>query len=200
MAVPRVPGVPSLRSYAISSIALLALDAVRIILGQTETRWGIFLAGLPVLVMDSTVSFELKQDFPISDYPVESGGFQTYNKVQLPKDIRMRFSAGGSESNRQAFLTSINAVINTTDLYDVVTPEEVYLNYCFTHRDFTRTSQNGVGLIVVDLWLTEVREKASATFTNTQQPGVSAPRSNGVVQSQPLPDLVQPATVTQGMQ
>lgn len=183
-AVPNVPGVPSLRAYSISSTVLLVSDAVRALLGPFATRWGIFRNGIPVIISDNAISFELKQDFPISDYPVEAGGFQSYNKVQLPGDIRMRFSAGGSELNRQVFLASIDAVIRTTDLYDVVTPEKVFLDYCFSHRDWQRNAKNGVGLIVVDLWLTEIRETATSTYTNTQQPGVAGQQSGGLVQPQ----------------
>lgn len=181
--IPNVPGVPSLTSYLASAVTLLVADTIGLISSILfGPQWGIFLNGVPVLVADSTVSFEFRQDFPISDYPTEQGGFQSYNKVQLPADIRMRVAAGGSEFKRQAFLDSIDRVINTTDLYDVVTPEKVYLSYCFTHRDFRRSATNGVGLIIVDLWLTEVRVSSAATFTNTQQPGNAGAQALGNVQ------------------
>src|SRR5215469_5882183 len=42
--------------------------------------------GLPTIfpVAASFVDVEYKQDWPISDYPVEQGGFQSYDKVRLP--------------------------------------------------------------------------------------------------------------------
>lgn len=186
MGVPNVPGVPALRLYSAVSFVLLTRDLIRTFGGRFFTQWGIFKGGVPVLAADNQISFELKQDLPLSDYPVEKGGFQSYNKVQLPADIRTQFSAGGSEANRQAFLASINAVINTTDVYDVVTPEVVYLGYNFSHRNFYRTAKAGVGLITVDLWLTEIRQTATATFPNTQQPGIAGPQALGAVQPQSL--------------
>jgi hypothetical protein len=183
-AVPNVPGVPKLRSYSVFSAVILIADLVRNLTGISLSQWGIYRNGIPVLIADSAVSFELRQDFPVSDYPVEAGGFQNYNKVTLPSEIKMRFVAGGSLLNRQIFLQSIEAVMNTTDLYDIVTPEKVYLGYNFTHRDLSRAANRGVGLIAVDLWLTEIRQTATATFTTTQQPGVAGPQAAGNVQPQ----------------
>ena len=182
--VPNVAGVPPLASFAEDVVGLLVADAIGLLLGSSTPQWGIFLDGLPVIAAENTISFEYKQDFPVSDYPVEDGGFQSYDKVQLPGDIRMRFSCGGSVEDRQNFLASIDAVMNTTDLYDVVTPEAVYLSYNFVHRDFRRTAQNGVGLIVVDIWLTEIRVTSTATFTNTQQPGNAGQQNIGNQQPQ----------------
>lgn len=181
-AVPNVLGVPRLSSYSIGDAVLLVADGILASLFSSSPSWGIFRNGLPVIDSDSTVSFELKQDFPISDYPVEKGGFQSYNKVQLPTDIRVSVAGGGSDASRQVFLASIDAVMNTTDVYDVVTPEKVYTGYNFSHRDFRRTAHNGVGLITVDLWLIEIRATATANFQSTQQPGVAGQQGLGNVQ------------------
>lgn len=190
MSIPKVPGVPNLASYAASSILLMISDAVNLIIGSQQNLWGIFLDGDLVLESDSMVSFDLRQDLPISDYQVEEGAFQSYDKVQLPVEIRVRVSAGGDIANRQRFLQSIDAVMNTTDLYDVVTPEEVYVGYNFTHRDFRRQGDQGNGLIVVDLWLTQVRESAQSTFSNTQTPGAAGQQNTGNVQPQTPSDTV----------
>ncbi len=190
MAIPKVPGVPSLASYAASSIALLIADAINIVFGAPQSLWGIFLDGEVVLESDSMVSFDLRQDLPTSDYQIEEGSFQSYDKVQLPTEIRVRVSAGGDLARRQRFLQSIDAVMNTTDLYDIVTPEAVYLNYNFTHRDFRRQSDQGNGLIVVDLWMTEIRESSQTTFSNTQTPGAAGQQNSGNVQPQTPNDTV----------
>lgn len=184
--VPNVPGVPPLTSYSAQTAVLLFADALIFAFQSLFPRWGIFRNGIAVIDFDSMLTFELKQDFPISDYPVEGGGFQSYNKVQLPTDIRVSVAAGGSESRRQSFLDSIDAVMNTTDLYDIVTPEQVYLSYCFAHRDFRRSSKNGVGLITVDLWLTEIRVSAQASFQQTQQPAEAGQQGTGNVQPQAI--------------
>ena len=94
----------------------------------------------------------------------------------------IRRTAGGSVANRQAFLASIDAVMNTTDLYDVVTPEQVYVGYNFTHRDFKRTADRGAGMIIIDVTFQEIRSSQAAAFSNTQQPGSAGQQGVGNVQ------------------
>jgi hypothetical protein len=130
----------------------------------------------------SVVDFEYKQDWSVSDYPVEQGGFQSYDKVQLPGDIRMRVAAGGSSSNRQALLDIVAGLANSIELFNVYTPEETYVNYNVTHYDYARKANSGAGLIIVDIWLTEIRVTATSAFSNTQQPGNSGQQSLGPVQ------------------
>lgn len=188
--VPKVPGVPSLGSYAASALTILIDDVINLVFGGTANVWGIYLDGSQVIEADSMAAFDLRQDLPTSDYQVEEGAFQSYDKVQLPAEIRVRVACGGDIAARQRFLASIDAVMNTTDLYDVVTPEEVYQGYNFTHRDFRRTGDQGNGLITVDLWLTQIRESSQATFTNTQTPAAAGQQNSGNVQPQTPNDRV----------
>lgn len=182
--VPNAPGVPALASFGADVVALISDDLSFAFAGNGAPEWGVFLNGVPVLENDNVIQFEFKQDTPVSDYPQEEGAFQSYDKVQLPGDIRLRVSAGGSVSNRQAMLQSITDVFNTTDLYDVLTPEQVFVGYNFTHRDWRRRAGD-VGIIAVDLWLTEIRVTSTATFSNTQQPGDAGQKNSGNVQPQP---------------
>lgn len=136
----------------------------------------------PLVIFDSMVTFSYKQDYSISDYPVEDGGFQSYDKVQHPADIRIRLAKGGSDFDRQVFLDLLDSVMNTTALYDIVTPDKIYLGYNFVHRDFDRAADHGVGLLLVDLWMTEVRVTSTSTFTNTISPANAGQQGIGLVQ------------------
>lgn len=181
--VPNVPGVPPLTSYAEQTIAFQLADAAALLGLFAIPQWGIFQNGQPILAAganaDNQVSFDYKQDWPISTYPVEEGQFQTYDRVQLPAEIRCRFAAGGDPTNRQNFLQTINALMNSgTTLFDIVTPEETYIGYSPTHRDFSRAAEN-VGLIVVDIWMTEIVQTATSTYQNTQQPGYAGQQGSG---------------------
>lgn len=183
--VPNVPGVPALSSYSATGIVLLLADVVGAIFGiLLPTQWGIFLDGIPVLSYDNQVSFEYSQDWRISTYPVEQGSFQSYDKVQMPSEIRCRFSAGASVTNRQEMLQSIDEVMNTTDLYDVVTPEIVYLGYNFVHRDYNREASR-VGLVEIDVFLMEVLETATAQFQDTLSPTTAGQVGLGNVSANP---------------
>lgn len=223
--VPRVLGVPPLTSFAAAPLALLVADAVRSIAGALQPRWGIYLDGEPVIASSvssllgfgslasaldslgdlvgagrisnqfSMVDFEYKQDASISDYPVEQGSFLSYNKVQSPYAVRARVAAGGSESNRQALIDAAQAAANTLDLYDVVTPEAVYRSCNVDHIDYKRSSTRA-GLIVMDIWLTEVRVTATAAFSTTKQPTAAGQQGLGNVQPRDLTS--QEATAASG--
>jgi hypothetical protein len=193
--VPQLPGVPDLSSYSVSDIVLLAADiATSIFGGSFGSPWGIFLDGEQAFEYNSVVDFDYKQDFPVSDYQVEDGGFQSYDKVQLPFDVKVRVASGGAESDREALLNSVLGAANGLDLYDVVTPEYTFSSCNITHVDFKRTATNGVGLIVIDIWFVEIRVTSTSTFSNTQQPDVAGQQNTGSVAP-----AAPPSSITQGL-
>lgn len=191
--VPFLPGVPPLTSYgAAGSFAILTEDAISLLAGLFfGPQWGIFLDGISILPINSVVSFEFRQDYAIATYPVEQGSFETYDKVQLPFDIRVRVASGGDEASRQELLDAIIAAAASMDLYDVVTPEEVYSNCSISHYDYRRAAMNGVGIIVMDIWLQEIQQSSSSTFQSTSSPTVAGQNSQGIVQAQPPSPVVQ---------
>lgn len=218
--VPNVPGVPALSGYSTSGIILATADTAFTVAHALTPQWGIYYQGIPVIASSiasqlglgaivsslnaisqafgitvdsqfSAVDFEYKQDWTVADYPVEQGGFQSYDKVQHPFDVRMRMAAGGSEANRQALLNIVEDSANSLNLYDVVTPEQTYSSCNITHYDYRRTATNGVGLIVIDLWLIEIRVTSTAAFTTTQQPGVAGQQGNGAVNTMSPSAVVQ---------
>ena len=190
--VPNVPGVPALSSYSTNNIALLVEDAASVLLGliTATPQWGIYLNGVAVLSYDNQLSFSYKQDWKISTYPVEQGSFQTYDKVQTPSEIRCRFSAGASTVNRQEMLASVDAVMSDTNLYDVVTPENVYLHYNFSHRDYDREAESA-GMVVIDVWLIEIMETATAQYQSTQSPVNAGQQGQGNTPTQTPSSSVQ---------
>ncbi|WP_267550386.1 phage baseplate protein [Rhizobium rhizogenes] len=183
--VPRVPGVPSVlfASTVGQVLNFLTQDAIGIFTGLSlQQPWGIYLGGAPVVLADNVVSFDFRKQWAISDYPVEKGAFASYNKVFIPFDGRFRFTAGGSDSNRQALLTSIDAIAGDLNLYTIVTPIAIYPSVNITHYDYTQTATNGVGLLSVDVWTEEVRETASQAMSSTASPTAASQVNGGTVQ------------------
>jgi hypothetical protein len=185
--IPVAPGVPILNRnpiVAASQIILLAEDLISIFVGGLfGPQWGIFLDGEPVVMADSVISFDFKQDWTVPTYSVEQGGFESYDKVQLPFEVRLRMTAGGDQTSRQNFLDSIQAIVGDFNLYDAVTPEEVYTSVNVTHWDYHRSAQQGAGLITVDIQLTEIRVTATTQFGNTQSPVSSGQQAQGQTQT-----------------
>ena len=186
--VPNVAGVPSVNFAANVSVSIpfLTADAANIFRGVALAQpWGIYSGGTPVVLADNVVSFDYRQQWAISDYPVERGAFESYDKVQIPYDARFRFTAGGSESNREALLTSIAAIAGTTQVFNIVTPETIYSSATITHYDYSRSAVNGLGLMIVDVWTQEIRQNTAIGFSNVSVPQSFSPINGGTAQTVP---------------
>lgn len=191
MAIPFVPvgpGVPNLPiGNQLNAIVDQVVADVLEAFFDTGQQWGLFLNGEPVIVAESVVSFEFKQNYRISTFVIEPsnqqsvGGFESYNKVQVPFDVGLRFATGDTPAARQALLESAAAACASLDLMDAVTPEVVYQSLNPTHFDYRRTAQNGVALIIVDMFCEQVRSTASSSFTNAQQSGTGGTANNATV-------------------
>lgn len=182
--VPLVPGVPAVPRNPLlvavaEAVTLLTADSV-FLPPNGSTQWGIFLNGVPVILADNVVTMDFKQDYHISNYPVEGGAFRSYDKVMTPFEAKLRFSTGGSVADRQNFINSITQIIGDTNVYDVYTPEQIYPSVNLVHWDFARAAQN-VGLLSIDIWVEQVSVTATQTFQNVKNPTSNSPVSGGPV-------------------
>ena len=153
--------------------------------GSVKPQWGIYLRGSPAITVDSISSFEIRKDSKIADYPVEDGAFQSYNKVQLPFDSRVRITRGGNDADRAVFLAALDGLQASLEQYDIVTPERVYTGVNIQRYDLKRTAREGAGLLVAELWLVQVRDGATATFVTTKAPTGAQTVNAGALQAQP---------------
>jgi hypothetical protein len=169
---------------------LMTADTFTYFANTFQQQWGIFQNGVAIVTADTVTSFEYRQEWIISDFPVEGGAFQSYDKVFVPFDARFRFVAGGSEANRAALLASIQAIAGNLTLYDAASPEAIYIGCNIRHFDYRRTSIRGVGMIEVDVWLEQVMVTNSPQ-NNASQPSGADPTNLGNVQpsTSVTPDL-----------
>lgn len=165
------------------AIELLVADALSLIFRGRAPGWGIYRGGVPVVVADSVTAFDFRKQWAISDYPVERGSFESYDKVEVPYGTRLRFAAGGNEAKQQALLSSISAIAGNLQLYNIVTPAKVYLNANIERYDYAQTATNGVGLMQVDVTVIEIREVGGGMFSATQSPMVAGQVNGGPVQA-----------------
>jgi hypothetical protein len=218
-----MPGVLSTITTIADDVALVAADAALIYEMFAPPAWKIAdSSGKTLLQVDSVVSFDFSQDFEISDYPVEQGGFVSYNKVFRPYQIKMVVAVGGNNlltnamdaasagsfsdaisaltgiSARQKFLEQLENAQASTTLYSVYTPEKTFDNVTITHVDYDRNAAKGVTLLSVEIWLEQVSDTATATTSaaqNTKQPQSQDPNNAGAVQGY-TPSASVTATVT----
>lgn len=181
-------GIPSLLGQVtnvVNDVKLVSADVANVLGMFGPPKWGIFNNdGSLALEPDSIISVDFKRDWKLPNYPQEQGAFESYNKVTMPFDARMRMTKGGTDAERSAFLDAVDSAADSLMLYQVVMPEVSYPSANIVNYSYQRTSTNGVGLLTVDLWLLEVRVTATAAFANTAAPSGSDPVSDGSVQTQ----------------
>jgi len=191
-----------------SGIAVLAElgDLVGIdLLNPLPTDWKILDANTsaPVIVPDTVPRFEYRGEARVSDYPVEQGAFASYNKVQVPFEIRMTMVCSGlnlvqkgAQAVRDAvglsigqnlmlrtdFLDTLDYMRLTTDLFVIVTPDKTYSNVNLEHFDYRRETTNGARMLIVEAWFREIRVSGAAKYTNdTAAPSGADPVGLGTV-------------------
>ena len=185
--VPLLPGVPPVLRSPTSASSLLPqilLTADTILNALFQGQWGVYdQYGSPLIIGDSVMGFDYRNETKNSTYPIEDGGFQSYNKVQVPYDAKITFAIDGDVVERSTFLQDCDALARSTQLVNVVTPEMTYVNANATRCEYSRTRDNGgVSMIQVTMFFEEVRQGVTATFTNTTNPSDQDAAANGTVQ------------------
>lgn len=197
--VPMAPGVPPLLRQVgqIQNVTtLLAADAGRFINMFAPPQWGIFLDGAPAITGDNVIDLTFRNDFRITTAPQEQGAFVSYNKVSDPFDGRVTFTQGGTIAERTAFLAQAQAALLSLGLYSLVMPEFTFPNVNVVHYDFRRAVERGATLLIVEVWVEQVRVTGTAAFSNTVAPAAADPKNGGTVQAQP-PTPSQSGTINQ---
>jgi hypothetical protein len=140
--------------------------------------------GTPVITPDSVLSLEWHGEERISDYPLMDGTFASFNKVKVPYDLRIVMTcqglnyvqdvlqtatqlidqalgnlglAFGQPMDRPAFLQQLDAMLDDTNLYDVVTPDKVYKNVNLVSYNHAKRNDEGATMIIAELLFREVR-------------------------------------------
>lgn len=185
--VPIATGVPPvLRDAANSSIggeARLSGDGSDVT-QLAATQWGIFTqGGVQIIRPDSVIGFGYAPEYRIADYPIEGGGFESYNKVAMPFQARVVMAKGGTLAERQSFHQAIEAIRGDRELYNVITPEAIYADVNVTRVELDRSQQRGAGMLVVELYLQEIRQQAVAAFSSSKAPSGASAINDGAVQA-----------------
>jgi len=204
--VPQLPGVPQLRRAATGAALRAGGALVTSLLAparsgrlwhppQSETRWGVYNAKHElVLHPDSILDFDQRNEWSLPTYPLQSGSFSNYNKVNLPFEISVRVSKGGTRQQRTLFLEEIAKISATLDLYTILTPERSYLNCNIVRYEVSRRGAAGAYFLTdVDLFFREIRQTTpqvanpDADTTDAQNPDARPPVAQGTRQTQTPP-------------
>ena len=187
---PKPRGTPNRDSF--SDLAPVAIEHLPLV-----QLWGVYDSGLKAQIfsVDTCISIKPDSQAKIANFPIEAGGFTSYNKVQNPQTCKVQLGVSGM-LRIQTFLAQLDAVSVDTNLYSVVTPEKVFKNMNLEKFSYQRSVRDGQNLLKADLTFTEIRT-ANVAFTNAIIKAPSVPKAKpkaeeGIVQTLPG-DLIRQA-------
>jgi hypothetical protein len=130
--------------------------------------WGVFKVGSTdrAIELSSVVEVDVAGDSRVSDYPIQTGSFVTYNKVANPNIITLRITKDGSETSRLELLQWLETQKNDTSLFDILTPEYRYTGMTLVGYRMSRSARAGAAMITADTLWQEVREKTALYSTS----------------------------------
>lgn len=159
-----------------------------------SNTWGIFTQeGVAVFAVDSVVDLKYENANKVGTFPVEKGSFASYNKVKTPYKSKIRLAVGGNQNRIAAFISALDTVVNDTNLYNIVTPESVYINANVERVGYSRAHDKGVNLIMADLDIIEIRQvepqyaAVALPASGVKRPGSASKKDTGKNQTQPPP-------------
>ncbi|AVQ10320.1 hypothetical protein [Myoviridae environmental samples] len=131
--------------------------------------WGVFNSGSTsrAIELSSVVEVDVSADSRVSDYPVQTGSFVSYNKVANPNFITLRVTKDGSETSRVELLQWLEENKKDTTLFDILTPESRYSSMTLVGYRLSRSARSGAAMIVADTLWQEVRQ-IEAQYSTTR--------------------------------
>lgn len=189
---------------AIATDVLGGLNLLNINPLQPTSQYAILDAtsGAVLLTPDTCKSLEYKGEQRVADYPIEQGGFASYNKVALPFDLRLTLVCGGGDllqqlasgalsaadnlinsllntsfsqpMTRSAFILACEQLLASLTLVDIVTPDRTYESLNCVHFGYSKTKDSGAGMVIADLWFREIRQSITANYTSDGNPTVTS--------------------------
>jgi hypothetical protein len=198
--VPIAPGVPAVLRAAGAAVTLaaplLTADGPGVLQQFVPPQWGIYFStGAPAVVADSVFDVEFRQEYRIAQAPQEQGAFTSYNKVQVPFDARVTFAQGDDQASRSQFLQQILQAAASLDLLNLVTPEITYTGVNIVHHGYRRAAASGATLLLVDVWVEQVRVTGTTQFSSSNTGGASGSDPQNIGAVTPMPTAAQPEAV-----
>lgn len=185
-----IPGVPNLLKNAPSAIGITLLGNLAgklwnyLFPGPT---WGVFNVGTNDVAIEvsNVAEFSITSESRVSDYPIQTGSFTSYNKVKMPDIVPIRLTKDGGENDRLQLLYWLNQNVSATSLFDLLSPEWRYPSMTLVGYRIDRTSRSGAAMIVADCLFQQIRQNpavySSSTIADPQdQPATPTSRTNAL--------------------
>lgn len=189
---------------AVVTDVLQGLQLLNINVLQPTSQFAIVDAdsGAPLVVPDTWRRIDYKSEQRLADYPIEQGGFSSYNKVATPFELHLELCcAGGSlqqqllsgglsaldsyvnsllgtsfaqPMTRSAFIRACESMTQSLQLVDVIMPDVTYEALNCYHFSYSKTREQGASMVRAELWFREIRETAQGAYTSSGTPVINS--------------------------
>lgn len=147
-------------------------------------------SGQPIVTFTSFLSMEYKSQTKVPDQPTEEGGFFTYNKVATPEEVYVTLAMQGTDDVLSRAIVDIKAYEQAAKLVNVETPTVIVTSQTVAGMNFSRRTEDGLGLLIVELELREVRvvkaQYANIPVKQAKNPSDASKQDRGKVQNKSL--------------
>lgn len=189
---------------ALASTVLSGLNLLNINPLQPTAQYSIVDASSSSVLVtaDTWKRVEYLKEQHVADYPIEQGGFESYNKVAVPFDLRLVLCCGGPDflqqlasgalasvdgylnsilgtnftqpMTRLQFILACESLADSLQLVDVITPDRTYQNLNCIHFSYTKTKEQGANMVVGELWFREIRQATTSSYSTNGNPSVNS--------------------------
>lgn len=177
--LPTIPGSPFLDDVTLGLVPITP---------PLTQQWGIYdLAGNPVIStmgpggmpgnIDTFVSLNYDNNAKVSTFPVETGQFASYNKTGTPYSPKVAVAVGG-QGRIQTLMELLETELDTTNLYQLITPERTYSKVTLEKYGYVRSQKAGKNLLHVTMTFIQVIEVVPNQYAQTNLP-IKNPKKAG---------------------
>lgn len=136
---------------------------------------GVFPAQWTILNESADEAFEfdvfmnanVKSEVKVTQMPVENGSFVAYNMVGSPLEINCVLAKRGMPQDLRVYTEALLALVDSTELVSIITPEREYQSMKLTKISFDRSSDTGTDIIYAECNFIEIRQ-VSSQYTNAR--------------------------------
>jgi hypothetical protein len=148
-----------------SVVVLQGLSALAAALPSTNTTHPVYAIldaddFLPLVLPDTWGAFSFRKDQRFADFPVVGGGMGVYDVVTAPGQVDVQVVKGGTDLERALFLAAVREKLaaSPTQLYLLVSPQGVYLDYALASISYQTRPDKGSNLLHLNLVFREIPE------------------------------------------
>ena len=197
--VPNAPGVPNVPVNPVQPNGgvivqpTLTVNKESTVTNINSQVWKIVdNKGAIVLDADTYNDFNIRAEAVIPNYPIEEGGFSSYNQVDKPYGLKLTAIVSGNEDiSRAQFIDQVVELKESLTLVTIVTPDGIFDDAKLISYSYSNKANQGLTILMVEMIFQEVRQTASAVVTAAKPSGQAKVKTGQV---SPVPPTNQQAS------